>query len=610
MTPCSTERSTDHLQNQNNRSTSSTNTTSAESDSATIFSDISSDDCTATSTTSPDPDYSYWGPLLSISEGALAKLVKRLVGGRFGFQCWGYARTEGSFNVVYIMKFMSGEKVVVKIPACGRGRRWSADAAAEMRSQALTMKHIRHKCKIPIPEVLAFDETFNNEIGAPFILMTYIEGKPIYKAWWDESGLVPLEAKREKILRSIARAMSELRHVEFGAIGMPEYHDNEGLAPKVVRNLVLRSDNAAIAGERWERLPTYKNSKKYLRTLIDDEWQNLLSEETDMNQHEGRYKVLELILECIPRSTLTSNGVETFGISHPDLDVQNILIDDDGNVTGILDWDGVRAKPHFMAWPSFPIWLRQDWRDDYIHPFGDAFHTASELERYRQIYVDEFRTASRSDTAANFCAASHVLSGLYMCMMGVDGFYSWIDKVVREIMPRVDTYTFYWYLNDDGWVECGGRDLRCFMRERIQELLHSKSMVQNGGHKNGRSHGKALLAKIQAEEAGRPANNSTRNETAIEERKVMLQPPNFAPKPNATTADTSSTSSQNVLSNESSNAEVSTPPTSATSDSNNSKSSKFKAAFRAMTNKKTWKNIALGALGVHNHGHGIAFLRY
>jgi aminoglycoside phosphotransferase (APT) family kinase protein len=65
----------------------------------------------------------------------------------------------------------------------GWGNCWTAAAAAELRSQALTMKHIQHKCKIPIPEVLAFDTSFNNGIHAPFILMTYVEGKSVWNAW-------------------------------------------------------------------------------------------------------------------------------------------------------------------------------------------------------------------------------------------------------------------------------------------------------------------------------------------------------------------------------------------------------------------------------------------
>jgi aminoglycoside phosphotransferase (APT) family kinase protein len=45
-----------------------------------------------------------------------------------------------------------------------------------LRNEAVLVQHIRHHTKCPVPEVVAFDETLDNSIGVPYILMKELEG--------------------------------------------------------------------------------------------------------------------------------------------------------------------------------------------------------------------------------------------------------------------------------------------------------------------------------------------------------------------------------------------------------------------------------------------------
>jgi RIO-like serine/threonine protein kinase len=49
--------------------------------------------------------------------------------------------------------------------------------------------------------------------------------------------------------------------------------------------------------------------------------------------------LVQLAIECIPRSALSSkrSAPGIFGIAHADLDLQNILVDEEGKVIGIVD---------------------------------------------------------------------------------------------------------------------------------------------------------------------------------------------------------------------------------------------------------------------------------
>lgn len=50
-------------------------------------------------------------------------------------------------------------------------------------------------------------------------------------------------------------------------------------------------------------------------------------------------------------------------MNHPSyfLTSQNVLIDDDGTITGIINWDNVSIGPRQGAAAAYPLWLTVDW---------------------------------------------------------------------------------------------------------------------------------------------------------------------------------------------------------------------------------------------------------
>ena len=62
-----------------------------------------------------------------------------------------------------------------------------------------------------------------------------------------------------------------------------------------------------------------------------------------------------------------------FPLQHPDLNQQNIIIDDEGNVRGIIDWEGAKVVPFesydimsrllFKQW--WQIWEGMEWTDEF-----------------------------------------------------------------------------------------------------------------------------------------------------------------------------------------------------------------------------------------------------
>ena len=74
---------------------------------------------------------------------------------------------------------------------------------------------------------------------------------------------------------------------------------------------------------------------------------------------QGIYKLLRLFIDWAPIPT----GADKpgFVLTHPDLDIQNVLVSKEGRLCGLIDWDGVAAVPRCIGNERYPSWLTRDW---------------------------------------------------------------------------------------------------------------------------------------------------------------------------------------------------------------------------------------------------------
>ena len=91
----------------------------------------------------------------------------------------------GSFNLIFFINFDDGENWVLRIPGNGHARCWDDFAAGALESEALTMRWIKDKTTIPMPEVYGFGSSMDNAIGCPYIMLEYINGQSLYGGWFD-----------------------------------------------------------------------------------------------------------------------------------------------------------------------------------------------------------------------------------------------------------------------------------------------------------------------------------------------------------------------------------------------------------------------------------------
>jgi hypothetical protein len=273
-------------------------------------------------------------------------------------------------------------KYVLKIPFHGTEEHWQDGDAFMLRNEAVLMQHIRHHTTCPVPEIIAFDDTRANGLGAPYILMKKIEGISALHVWMglhlpgppknDEEHLEAddpkpaLEEIRKNFLKSLANAMSQLKTLKFDQIGVPVFDKPEDDKPSSY-GPVWRWHSPL----EWQPLTAvgpFETRKEFFQAGLDNVW-NMSQieeekEEEDVHEFMGMRKLLEMILASEPFAIEPQGSdlpKERFVLRHDDLDLQNILCDAAGNVTGIIDWDGCMTAPEFLGYTSLPKFLRRDW---------------------------------------------------------------------------------------------------------------------------------------------------------------------------------------------------------------------------------------------------------
>lgn len=305
----------------------------------------------------------------------------------------------GSHHILYPVKFADNTCWLFKVPATGTRDRFDHSAARSLRSEALTMSLLHRETTIPLPEVFSFDETCDNELNCPFILMSYIPGKPLYDCWFDKvSPKSVVEARRTRCLSQIAIAMIQLDKFSYDQGGCIMFKDPghpAGIGPMrlvdeqamLQRLHVDDSDNSTIYFEAGP----FPSTKDFYTAHLE----HRKGSERDSIFKNGALKLLRTMIDWLPEP---HDGRKPFVLAHPDFDIQNFLVSEEGELQGIIDWDGAAALPRSLGNEAYPGWLTRDWdpamyawNEDMergIEPKGLWEDSPATLSFYRTVYAD------------------------------------------------------------------------------------------------------------------------------------------------------------------------------------------------------------------------------
>jgi len=297
-----------------------------------------------------DPDISV---IESLSRNCLKILIERRLNVIF--------LAEGAFNKLYTISISSDGGVESRLPYVFRVT-LPVEPFYKTASEVATLSYVREHTSLPVPRIIAYNSTTENELGFEWILMEKIPGVSL-KSVWHKMGM---EVK-ERETRLVARYVQQLYdRCSFDVIG--NLYFREDLLDGTVRTVPTTDDRFVIgpivtafmfAGGRKLRLlrnlGPYSDDGEYMAALTDAEVEDmkfLQSPEARAYDDfdEDVAKDAPVIVEALRdlqefRATLFPSQPPS-ALSHHDLTLSNILVDPATfEVTGIVDWECTGTRP-------------------------------------------------------------------------------------------------------------------------------------------------------------------------------------------------------------------------------------------------------------------------
>lgn len=371
-----------------------------------------------------DLDRNAFGPLLCIPETSFIQLATNIRFRVFNSHTSRAAfvtRIAGSYNLIHILQ-LDDLKLVIRVPATGWADGMTDDAARALESEVTTLRLLATKTSIPVPKVIAFDTTCDNDIKAPYLCMSFVPGQSVSKAWFDSTGPTSVEERRLRILKTLSGCMAQLSRFRFQKIG----------------SLHSMEDGSLFIGPCYDY---HENDDGTLRVVASGPFDTAASylkerrakENTKSAWGISASKLLDAMIPYLP----AYDSAEGFVLRPPDFDSQNVMVDDAGNVTGIIDWDHVQTLPQCIGYSIYPSWITRDWNPlMYGWPkLADSEDSPQELERYRAYYNQQMGVALGQDDWI-YTEKSHVRQAIWIAALSGECRLGICRKLVQTVVDE------------------------------------------------------------------------------------------------------------------------------------------------------------------------------
>lgn len=253
----------------------------------------------------------------------------------------------GKCNVLYRLRMPDRKLWMARLhnPLVQNSTATDAQARREIEriqfeSEVATMRYVKKHTRIPVPEVYSFDATNENILGVPYMFMEYIQGKP-YPYPFNQRGIIR-DLDLLKIHLQLVNYTWQLSRLPFDSISQLQFD------PENRENIMV----GPIVDRKGRVYGPFKDSKdfylKRAQSVYEDEVRLAnASEDTNAKDTGWKDRIETAHLHCEAAAHLgraiSRNG--PFVLKHVDLHWQNILLDEQCTVVGIIDWDWAHTVP-------------------------------------------------------------------------------------------------------------------------------------------------------------------------------------------------------------------------------------------------------------------------
>lgn len=304
-----------------------------------------------------------------------------------------------------------------------------------IRSEVATLMFLE-RTNVPAPKVHDFAvEHPDNAVGVGYILMDKLPGKSLR---WS----IATRQQRRKVMSQLADTFCELRKYPFERLGSLSDPGEAKVGPLARESLVDMTESEMRTTGPFSSLSDYHLSS--LRLILD----LICREEIYSQQSVDAYLIHRFLIDLVPRVVNHLPQEHDFYLKHADDKGDHILVDDDFNITGIIDWEWAHTAPPAHAFNS-PIALLPvaDFYNSKNNLGDDEAEFARLLEEKGRADLAQFVWDGRLQHRFSFCCGYDL----------ADWMDSWACSEAFEML-------YMWML---AWSGTSGKPVRCGDTGRI-----------------------------------------------------------------------------------------------------------------------------------------------
>ncbi|KAG6278872.1 hypothetical protein E4U48_000335 [Claviceps purpurea] len=257
-----------------------------------------------------------------------------------------------------------------------------------LQSEATAMQFLERHTRVPSPRVFdwACESDPTNTIGVGYILMEKLNGTSLH---WPSA----TASQKEKIVRQYAEIMLELSRHPFDQLGTLV---SKGSAAESQIQVGTSTDFTTFrSGDGGTPLGPFRSSKEAYRVSVEASIQMIMSGE--VGRAESALDIILAyqfgldVLDRVSEQTATDDkGGEQFFLKHADDKGDHILVNEDFDIVGIIDWECCQTAPREVAFSS----------PQMMWPVKAFYDGSNELTEEELLLARVFRERGREDLAS------------------------------------------------------------------------------------------------------------------------------------------------------------------------------------------------------------------
>ncbi|KAK4647335.1 uncharacterized protein QC761_124550 [Podospora bellae-mahoneyi] len=290
---------------------------------------------------------------------AVERVCRRALNINHTVDCNVHLHANGEFSKLYAVDSIRGKHIIrISLPV---------DPGNKTLGEVFTLRLVHRMTDIPVPKVIAWDETVNNELGFEWLLMEMMPGKLAYYRWRKMT-----DTQKEILTKRVAEFHTQLLRCgnlgqgfrSIGTLGTgPNADYNTAVTPSpgpIVDSVFFSGPRSSYPVARGPFESSHDWLRAYLDLIITEHTNALAKAKTDDDKEHAEMvlrlarKLLRMVHKIFPSLVFPPEHTVLW---HDDLSLKNLLVDDNGRITGAIGWECVSTMPRWMAC-QVPAFLR------------------------------------------------------------------------------------------------------------------------------------------------------------------------------------------------------------------------------------------------------------